>query len=503
MLNGVSQELSRNIPVIIGNTDAAVQAIEKNDTVFLLTITFCHPLQVNGDCMGIMAIDRLGNPFWNQIIDSSPYLWLSPNGRTMDLRGDSLFLAGMIWKDSLYEVRMLCYLTDGDSLYHRDFSFSYTKQFFLRGAGLYGDEYILFGEIETEEGKFAFLWRFDLAFNLIAQHQYGDPDGVKNVVNLVSSEKGGFLLVYEEDLKGVFDQVVISRLDADFQVVDSFIGFPQERRGVYGLNVTETIDKGYLISWQKDVTYIYPHDTFPYPPAIYKLDSTFQLDWEVFFASKEVKELSKTFTHPDGGLVGVGVSDYWYHHDKTPPYPGPNAWFFRLEENGNVLWERALIDTTNAYGGRIWDGILDEESLILVGDLWTWNPTGQPFLDDPDVWFLTLDKDGCWNGDCGNYIVINTDTTTAIHPPVVGELLALQIYPNPTRAMVTLEWPKNAASANRMVRIYGVTGQLVLEQTLHAPRSVLSIQGYPPGTYFLQHIVDGAIIEVRSIILQP
>lgn len=74
MLNGHAQELSRNIPVIIGNTDAAVQAIGKNDTVFLLTITFCHPIPINGDCMGIMAIDRLGNPIWNQIIDSNPYL---------------------------------------------------------------------------------------------------------------------------------------------------------------------------------------------------------------------------------------------------------------------------------------------------------------------------------------------------------------------------------------------------------------------------------------------
>lgn len=421
----------------------------------------------------------------------------------MDLRGDSLFLAGMIWKDSLYEVRMLCYSTEGDSLYHRDFSFSYTKQFFLRGAGLYGDEYILFGEIETEEGKFAFLWRFDLAFNLIAQHQYGDPDGVKNVVNLVSSKQGGYLLVYEEDLKGVFDQAVINRLDADFQVVDSFIGFPQERRGVYGLNVMETIDKGYLLSWQKDVTLIYLHDTFPYPPAIYKLDSTFQFEWEVFFASKEVKELSKTFTHLNGGLVGVGVSDYWYHHDNITPYPGPNAWFFRLEEDGSVLWERALIDTSNAYGGRIWDGTMDEEGFILVGDLFTWNPTGVPFLDDPDVWLLTLDLDGCWNGDCGDYIVINTDTTTAIHPPVGDELPGLHIYPNPTRAMVTLEWPEHAPSANRLVRIFDLTGNLVMEQKLYAPRSILSIQGYPPGTYFLQHIVDGAIIEVRSVILQP
>ena len=109
MLKGHAQELSRNIPVIIGNTDFALQVEAKKDTLFLLTGSFCHPLPVNGECMGVMAMDRLGNPFWNQIIDSSPYLWLSPNGRTMDLRGDSLFLAGMIWKDSLYEVRMLCY----------------------------------------------------------------------------------------------------------------------------------------------------------------------------------------------------------------------------------------------------------------------------------------------------------------------------------------------------------------------------------------------------------
>lgn len=452
--------------------------------------------------MGVMAMDRLGNPFWNQIIDSSPYLWLSPNGRTMDLRGDSLFLAGMIWKDSLYEVRMLCYSTDGDSLGHRDFSFSYTKQFFLRGAGLYGDEYILFGEIETTEGKFAFLWRFDLAFNLIAQHQYGDPDGVKNVVNLVSSKQGGYLLVYEEDLKGVFDQAVISRLDADFQVVDSFIGFPQEERFAPGLNITETTDNGYLLTWKKDVTYIYLHDTFPYPPAIYKLDSTFQLEWEVYFASKEVKGIISTFPHPGGGLVGVGGSDYWYHYDFIQGASW-NGWCFRLAEDGNVLWERAIIDTTNAYGGRIWDGTLDEQGFILVGDLFTWNPTGEPFLNDPDVWLLTLDLDGCWNGDCDEYIVIDGDTTTAIYPPVVDEVPTLHVFPNPTRAIVTLEWPEHAPPAERLVHIVDLTGNLVLEQTLHAPRSILSIQGYPPGTYFLQHIVDGTIIEVRSIILQP
>ena len=52
----------------------------------------------------------------------------------------------------------------------------------------------------------------------------------------------------------MFDQAVISRLDADFQVVDSFIGFPAGRAIRSGIDITETTDNGYLLTWKKDVT---------------------------------------------------------------------------------------------------------------------------------------------------------------------------------------------------------------------------------------------------------
>ena len=96
-------------------------------------------------------------------------------------------------EDSLYEVRMLCYSTDGDSAIR---IFLLLHSSFLCVGLDYTGWKILEAVRSTTEGKFAFLWRFDLAFNLIAQHQYGDPDGVKNVVNLVSSKQGGYLLVY-------------------------------------------------------------------------------------------------------------------------------------------------------------------------------------------------------------------------------------------------------------------------------------------------------------------
>ncbi|MEZ5031705.1 MAG: T9SS type A sorting domain-containing protein [Saprospiraceae bacterium] len=77
------------------------------------------------------------------------------------------------------------------------------------------------------------------------------------------------------------------------------------------------------------------------------------------------------------------------------------------------------------------------------------------------------------------------------------------IYPNPAQATVTLEWQEHGPPAKHQARIYDVTGQLVLDQTLRTPRSVLSFQSFPPGTYFLQHVVDGKVVEVRPVIVQP
>ena len=197
----------------------------------------------------------------------------------------------------------------------------------------------------------------------------------------------------------------------------------------------------------------------------------------------------------DGGITWDTTNNIGYVVDMSMPSPTivytvnhPNA-YIALPD---ILTEFAICSSTD--GGMTWEGEMTYGAHLETIQ----------FLND-SVGFVAGDHSLIMKTEHGGGEIVGdypwdlyTSTTD-----VFGASDPMVIYPNPAQATVTLEWQEHGPPAKHQARIYDVTGQLVLDQTLRTPRSVLSFQSFPPGTYFLQHVVDGKVVEVRPVIVQP
>lgn len=251
------------------------------------------------------------------------------------------------------------------------------------------------------------------------------------------------------------------------------------------VNIYETNDKGFMLAWQKDLIFSLS-DTFPFPSAIYKLDSLANVEWEYVFAHKAAKQHISTVKVSGGKMLGIGATDYW-RVNNIYPERWADGWCFLIDTEGNLLWERSIADIRDSYGGRLWHGLETDNGFVFVGDIDKDNPTGVPFLNDPEVWFLTLDENGCWNGNCNQYIVITGDTTSITdtgEPEKASN--EIKAYPNPTDGILTIECENcRGQEMPRTVQVFDSNGRKIMETSLYAPKSIINLTHLDNGVYII------------------
>lgn len=497
------QEMSINLPFLEGRSDATIQIVEYDGYYYLPTISFCFE-DTWDNCHGLMKVDRQGNVIWKLILDSTPYKNMNPNGQNMAIRNDTIYMTGQIWKDDHDELRLMALsIYDGELFYYKDSYIPYISNLFLTGGKILNDEYVLFGELRNVIGHRIFICRYDLHFNELNCHYYGQPDKRSSGVSLIESEDGGYVLVYGEAIYSSSNrprEAVIELLDKDYMSL-------KYKKLLYGndffptIDIATTSDSGFILTWQKYLDG--KIDTFPFPAALYKLDKKLEVEWEYIFASRQEKFVFSTTQLEDNSILGIGTDEYWYLFDLEPESQGMDGWCFNITMNGQLKWERSIRDGRDTYGGRLWHGIQDKQGFIFVGDLWIKNPTGIPFLDDPNVWMVTLDSNGCWNGHCGRYIYIIGDSIAVKMAEPTLEVPHLEIFPNPAVEEIFVHLPnENSAPVHRMIQLVDINGRILMDTELKAPKSIIRVSQYPTGVYFLTHFIDGHPVETRKIILQ-
>lgn len=497
------QEMSINIPFIVGRSDVAIQIVEYEEYYYLLTLSFCYEVSYD-NCQGLMKVDRQGNVIWKVILDSAPYKNMNPNGQNMTIRNDTIYMTGQLWKNDHDELRLMALsVYDGELFYYKDSYIPYISNLFLTGGKILNDEYVLFGELRNAIGHRIFICRYDLQFNEVECHYYGQPDKRSSGVSLIESDEGDYVLAYGEAIYSTSNrprEAVITLLDENYNSL-------KYKKFIYGddffvtIDIATTSDSGYILTWQKDLSFKF--DTFPFPATLYKLDYNLDIEWEYVFVSKQEKAIFTTTKLEDNSILGIGADEYWYLFDLEPESKGMDGWCFNITMDGQLKWERSIRDGRDTYGGRLWHGIQDEHGFIFVGDLWTKNLTGIPFLNDPNVWMVTLDSNGCWNGHCGRYIYIIGDSIAVKTDEPTIDIPLLEIFPNPAVEEIFVHLTsENDAPVHRMIQLVDMNGRILMNTELIAPKSTIRVSQYPPGVYFLTHFIDGHPVETRKIMLQ-
>jgi len=492
------QELSLHIPVTVDNrTDGGIQMAALTDGYLILVQCLCHE-NSNDYCLGLLRTDIQGQKIWSKVFDGSPDSNLNPAGWTLAVREDSVYVANEIWKTDHKEIRLMSFDLDGTLLNQQDLPIPYTSELQLRGMVENEQKLLVYGEVGNN-GHRVFIIVLDLQLNIIEEHFIGNPSYNKRWMELSKLQDTGYVLAYGEAVISPQTSVVVAKLDEDFNVTLSK-KMLQSGNPYISVNIFETADKGYMLAWQKDLQFTQV-DTFPFPTAVYKLDSLLNVEWEYVFAHNSAKQHITAVKISDDKLLGIGATDYYGHNNI---YPGrwSDGWCFLLDMEGNMLWEKSICDIRNSYGGRLWHGLETDGGFALVGDIDKVNPTEVPFLNDPEVWLLTLDEYGCWNGNCEEYIVITGDSTSITETkelPLTPPMLT--IYPNPTSDILVLDCKSCETLTQRAVQIFDSNGKKVLEMNLYAPISYIRLTQLPDGIYFASHLIDKRPIETYKVVV--
>jgi hypothetical protein len=95
---------------------------------------------------------------------------------------------------------------------------------------------------------------------------------------------------------------------------------------------------------------------------------------------------------------------------------------------------------------------------------------------------------------------LSTGNTVAISPSDGGKNGKLQVFPNPTTGVITLQLPENEEARMIKVEITDINGLREISEDLPGLRNyTLSIENFPPGMYFL-HVTTGNSKETSKLV---
>ena len=186
----------------------------------------------------------------------------------------------------------------------------------------------------------------------------------------------------------------------------------------------------------------------------------------------------------DGGVYGVG--DIFMDDQPTSQRTG---WAFKLEGNGEYLWNKIIIDTVSEYSGGLTDIITntDDSSLLACGALYE-QSLG---ITHSKIWLLKFRADGCFNENCSDTLYVPNPSLT-ISPEVE---VKLNIWPNPANNYIQIQ-----TSGFASFELRDITGKLFLMGDLHEEISEIDLEGLPVGMYIITANQNGTILSKKIAI---
>ncbi|MEL6864208.1 MAG: T9SS type A sorting domain-containing protein [Bacteroidota bacterium] len=473
--------------------DFGIQLENLENDFLLMGQSQCPNASAN--CLGLMRVDQMGNTIWQTIYDGAGEELLHGWHPTMVIHQEKIYLATKVIKSGGEAIRLLTFNTDGELLNHRDRDLPATAEFFLAGLLLANDHLLVFGQLM--DGDYSvFIWELDLSFQLIQEKKIGQSGLIKRGIDLSIDPNGDYLLAYGEQVLGSQVRMQLQKLDDQLnislsnQILEAELGDPFRAVDLIGMD-----DQHYWLAWNKDLSFSL-FDTFPFPTTLYQLDEQLAIVGEYIFAHKAYKEhLSFSWT-PEGHLLGVGATDYFRVHDIFPER-SLDGWCFLMDTSGNLLWERGIADNRQApISGAFRHGIATAEGYAFLGSIGFSNN-----FEEFDNWLLTLDQNGCWNGDCQDWMNLQDSLiSTAVDLPEDRIDASFALGPNPNKGTLIIE---SDLLDNREILIFDTSGQIIQRVVLKAKRSVLQLSFLPAGIYQVLYQVDGQVQANRKIIIQP
>ncbi|NNE28812.1 MAG: T9SS type A sorting domain-containing protein [Saprospiraceae bacterium] len=424
------------------------------------------------DCGVLARTDLLGDTLWTSRID-----WLDPGARAIDIKGDTLIMAGHN-APGLENFYLYFMSLEGDSIQAIEI-YPPEGYYEVRIGGViqYGNRSVVYGTAK-EEGKPGFVsllnWVNDqgqldtimvIGNGHISDNIWDvdiDPENILTVLNDkvdTTSPPNSYdirrkqILKYNQDMDLVWEW----ETGNEFDFSNSLVGR------------MEVLDDGVII--------IPAEDNSPFSEEVWGIDST-GIKWRYshpFSPSVRISVYNLTEA-ANGDILGCG----WISDNEITL--GNMAYLFRMTNEGEMLWERAIIDSRNEVPDKpmvsyMFDITELDDGTILIGgyqNVWYYDENNEE-KKDLDAWLVRTDANGCIIEDC-EYV---QDFTTSI--PIFSHPIDITFFPNPTSNLLSIVWPEEFRA--KEIQIYDSIGRLVLRDISPELNVQLDLSGIESGLY--------------------
>lgn len=206
------------------------------------------------------------------------------------------------------------------------------------------------------------------------------------------------------------------------------------------------------------------------------------------FPGHDAYRIRDALVAPNGDLIGAGYT--------TDTLGRRRGWVFRVSPEAELLWSRtyqsALPHVFTAGFEKL--AYTEDDRLLLLGTLTQAPDPAQPWLIDRQTWVVELDSSGCYEPGCDDGHVLLDDDDL---PPVVRRGEYFRAYPNPTAAILTLDWQESPPQGHRLL-LFDATGRMLAQLTEQPEQMDLS--SYPPGLYFLRLDGPDGVYQVHRVV---
>jgi len=218
------------------------------------------------------------------------------------------------------------------------------------------------------------MWvlRLDEAGNVVWDHTYGGAQG-DSASSIVALADGGFAVAGSTDSKGAGDgDMWVLRLDEAGNVVwDHTYGGAESD---YARSIVALADGGFAVAGVNSSKGAGDDDMW-----VLRLDEAGNVVWDHTYGGVEGDWAGSIVALADGGFAVAGNTHSKGAGDK-------DMWVLRLDEAGNVVWDRT-------FGGVGWD-YASEIVALADGGFALAGHTSSKGAGDGDMWVLRLDEAG-------------------------------------------------------------------------------------------------------------